>query len=230
MNFADFVTELNYQYRTSTLFINEAYLENSEFKHSVSTTDSQFVFKRCKIFPTDIYISFRGTESLNDAMIDVQCGSEIPAYGNEESSIRVHSGFYKAYCSVREQIRKLIAYGTNETDPRYNRYFISGHSLGGALALLCALDIQYHNPEATIILLTIGQPKVGNRAFSESTNRRLQNYYRVVNGDDCVPKFPWSYSHTGELIEIGEKHWWKPFSLEDHFRANYIRELLKIPG
>jgi triacylglycerol lipase len=222
MKFSQFVRDLNYQFQISTLFINEAYLEDSEFKTHEGSTDTQFVFKQCPVFPTDVYLAFRGTESFRDALTDIQCGSEIPAYGNEESSIRVHSGFYKAYCSVREKIKNLISETPNA------RIFISGHSLGGALALLCALDIQYHNPEATIFLLTIGQPKVGNQAFVDSTNRRLSDYYRVTNGDDGVPKFPITYRHAGELIEVGEKHWWKPISLEDHFRANYIRELLKI--
>jgi predicted lipase len=109
-----------------------------------------------------------------------------------------------------------------------DRFFISGHSLGGALALLCSLDIQYnYSTDREIFTVTLGQPRTGNQAFKNSTNRRLKNYYRFVNGDDVVPKVPkLGYAHAGELVPIGEKHWYKVFSIEDHLMANYLRILL----
>jgi predicted lipase len=224
MTLEEFIVADDYQFQKMTMLTNEAYLEDSEYKYHEASTDTQYVWCGDLAMTNDLFISFRGTESMRDLITDCQCDMLTPAYGNEESRVRVHSGFYLAYLSVRESI--LRRFENVRTDA--TRLFISGHSLGGALALLCALDIQYHHPATEIFLLTIGQPKVGNRSFAESTNRRLSNYFRIVNGDDIVPKIPFTYSHAGQLTEVGEQHWWKPASLEDHFRANYIRRLLAM--
>jgi triacylglycerol lipase len=41
--------------------------------------------------------------------------------------------------------------------------FVTGHSLGGALAVLAAVDIKHNiSPESEVILYTYGQPRVGN--------------------------------------------------------------------
>lgn len=202
-------------------FTNTAYFKNSEFIHRNEKTDTQFVFKKVD---NNYFISFAGTESFKDIFTDTNIDKMCVAYNNTNSNIHVHEGFYKAYLSVRESIHDLIMNHLQDDD----RFFISGHSLGGALALLCSLDIQYnYGADREIFTVTLGQPRTGNQAFKNSTNRRLKNYYRFVNGDDVVPKVPkLGYAHAGELVPIGEKHWYKVFSIEDHLMANYLRILL----
>ncbi len=221
MKFEDFKNAEQDNFNTLLFFTNTAYFKNSEFIHRNEKTDTQFVFKKVD---NNYFISFAGTESIRDIITDISIGKHCVAYNNTNSNIRIHDGFYKAYLSVRESIHDLIMSHLQDGD----RFFIGGHSLGGALALLCSLDIQYnYGADREIFTVTLGQPRTGNQAFKNSTNRRLKNYYRFVNGDDFAPKMPkLGYAHAGELIHIGKKHWYKPFSIEDHLMANYLRILL----
>jgi hypothetical protein len=88
--------------------------------------------------------------------------------------------------------------------------FITGHSLGGALAALAGA-YAYTNAlvQATGILdslrgiYTFGQPMIGNPQFAAKLQGTLgQNLFRHVYGRDIVPRLPpWtmgSYAHVGE--------------------------------
>lgn len=221
MNLKEFVAEMPYEFNNMVYFINEAYLDDSPYKYSLPSTDTQFVQKT---IDSDFYLAFRGTESFKDLMNDLNFGSVTFAYDNQASEIRLYDGFYYPYRSVRSEIINRLH------ESKSKRVFISGHSLGGALAVLCAVDIHYNFPHLRdkIFLMTVGQPAVGNRAFAQSTDNRLNNYFRIVNGNDFVPKFPPSMYHCGQLTEIGNKHWWKPISIDDHMKVNYIRPLLSM--
>jgi len=87
---------------------------------------------------------------------------------------KVHHGFVKAYASVRlqlhKEIRKALSVGNIKT------ILFTGHSLGGALAVVAALDIRLHYADEAykFNLITLGQPRVGNHAFSAAFKLHLQ--------------------------------------------------------
>ena len=224
MEYQEFLQTEYDDFQQSLFFANESYFKDSEYLYKNPKTDTQFVFKKKD---NCIYISFRGTESFKDVMIDTSISKQTIAYDNSTSPIRVHKGFYDAYLSVRQVVLDLVGKNYEFGD----KFFISGHSLGGALALICALDIKYHFDfidENELFVVTLGQPRVGNESFCNSTNRRLPNYFRFRNGNDIVPTFPkFGYEHCGKLIEIGDKKWYAPLSFEQHLSANYMRLLLK---
>jgi triacylglycerol lipase len=170
-----------------------------------------------KKFNNDWYICFRGTDSFLDLLTNINFSSLAIAYGNHKSKIRIHRGFYIAYRSVREQILNRLKSDLKSD----SKIFISGHSLGASLAVLCSLDIVYNIQQDNVFCLSAGQPKLGNKYFCESTNKRLKNYYRIVNGNDVVTKLPpfIFYKHCGELVEIGEKKF--ILRLSDHNKSEY---------
>ncbi|HEY9762487.1 MAG TPA: lipase family protein [Trichocoleus sp.] len=211
-------------------------------------TDTQ-----CAILPdgSGITIVFRGSESsydwdtnlntqqeraefdqkiIQDAIVDSQEKDKVYPYeGGSSSGALMHQGFVAAYFSVRDEIHDYI----KKSQP-ISTAVITGHSLGGALATLCAVDVQYNFSDKiqTIEVYTFGSPKVGNDGFRESFNRRVPNSYRFVHGMDIVPELPrwWQggYQHVDKEFRIGQR-----FSLnflssrfKDHAIARYI-EVLK---
>ena len=116
----------------------------------------------------------------------------------------VHRGFKGALDEVWHDLEDHISY-----QQRKNRkIWMTGHSLGAALATLAA--DRYGNVQG---LYTYGSPRVGDRNFKEDFN---VNAYRFVNHSDIVTKVPPAsmYCHVGELKYID-----RDGILHDHIRS-----------
>lgn len=120
----------------------------------------------------------------------------------------VHAGFMTSWKNTRCTIVPHVEKALNE-HPDYELVLV-GHSLGGAVAALAALEFQARGwtPHVT----TFGEPRIGNRALNEFIDKRfdlnstnLDNalYRRVTHVDDPVPLLPlqeWGYRmHAGEI-------------------------------
>lgn len=197
-------------------------------------SDTQGIFGEA--YGNTFVIGFRGSEEtgLWDWITDLKFIQQVYPYGEKkDSKVRVHFGFISAYKSVREAIHNEV-----KKTP-HSRIICTGHSLGGALATLCALDIQYNFPDKEVSCYTYGSPKVGNSRFVESFNRRVPNTFRFVNSADSVPKLPpGRYEHVGVLYHIGRQVSAGLDDLvdklvdkvEDHFPHNYIQSLREMFG
>ena len=99
----------------------------------------------------------------------------------------VHEGFYKAYLSVKDLIAPLLSVIVGKY-PNSSIYF-TGHSLGGGLAVLAALDFDslYHAKLAPVY--TFGKPRIGNIKFASNFDQKLKAY-RVVHKNDIFPTLP----------------------------------------
>ena len=88
--------------------------------------------------------------------------------------------------------------------------FVTGHSLGGALALFAALDIK-KTFAREVTLYTYGQPRVGNKVFSDYVFSFLdESYVRLVNSNDPVPKVPptdYNFKHAGNEVWYNGAKW-----------------------
>lgn len=121
----------------------------------------------------------------------------------------VHSGFMTSWrntrCTVVPHVEKAL-----KEYPGYELVLV-GHSLGGAVAVLAALEFQARGwtPHVT----TFGEPRVGNLALNKFIDERFQLnatttedslYRRVTHVDDPVPLLPleeWGYRmHAGEIF------------------------------
>ena len=167
---------------------------------------------------THAVLSFRGTEvptllslasttgsvwarawgQLKDLLTDANIAQDAWIGGGS-----VHSGFRRAFASVEKQLYEALHALSPEA--RANLY-ITGHSLGGALATLAASRFGCR------MVATFGSPRVGNREFAKSF--ALQNagkYFRVFNRSDIVARVPAPirFRHCGIPIFIthqGEIH------------------------
>lgn len=105
-------------------------------------------------------------------------------YGNKDSPIRIHSGFLAGYISLRSEVHNIVKQDTTSTG-----FVFCGHSLGGALARLGAVDVQY-NFNKEVVVYTLGAPNVGNKEFEESFNKRIKHSVFYINDGDPVPEVP----------------------------------------
>lgn len=171
-----------------------------------------------------LIITFRGSDNANNWRSNLMFRKKIVPYNNTASKIRVHSGFINAYKSpdMRGKIHSFIT-----GDIR--RVRICGHSFGGAMAILCGVDLEYNFPDREYEVITYGAPRLGNDAFVKSYNRRVVNTLRVENGNDIVTKLPlafWGFRHAGAKVHVGLPRVLGAFSFADHYPHAYLGNIV----
>ena len=133
-------------------------------------------------------LAFRGTESLfsepADWLTNLNTGLEIPEWlpASGDEPPKAHRGFLRAY----ETVRPTILAAVEDIEP--HRVYVTGHSQGGALATLAALDIQTHYPDVWVTMYNFGSPRVGDAAFASLYDRTVRDSHRVVHEGDRVPE------------------------------------------
>ena len=152
-------------------------------------------------------IAFRGTQTQLEWWRNLQATQRDysdPLTGNYYG--KVHRGYFKI---VREQISSALIETVRQLDPTVPCY-VTGHSLGGAVATLSAMEIALNVPEIReqIQLYTYAAPRIGDRDFAEAHSQLIPNSYRVVNLSDSVPLVPpieiknkfttANYAHVGQ--------------------------------
>lgn len=145
------------------------------------------------------FIAFRGSSDVADWIADFDF---IPApYAPVAGFGQVHAGFQDIYGCVRASIAANLAAATSGC----SQILITGHSLGAALAVLAAPDIDQGMPPNTIEprLTTFGGPRVGVPDFKAAFDAAIECCYRVVNFLDIVPLVPPApYVHVGAEIAV----------------------------
>lgn len=126
-------------------------------------------------------VAFRGTQEIKDWITNLDSATvDVTSRQSSSNAVlgKVHKGFDKAFKSVESQINDLLE--GDENLPLY----ISGHSLGGALATLAT----WYLPGTKLAACyTFGAPRAGDTGLR---NRYRTPIYRIVNGADPVPFVP----------------------------------------
>ncbi|KAL2610682.1 hypothetical protein R1flu_029255 [Riccia fluitans] len=110
----------------------------------------------------------------------------------------VHSGFYSAYhnTTLREGVVKGVQAILATRDDLGT--IVTGHSMGGAMASLCALDLAANFGLKDLKVITFGQPRIGNSIFAAAYYALVPNTVRMTHNHDIVPHLPPYYTLLGE--------------------------------
>lgn len=139
-----------------------------------------------------VIVAFRGTlppswqswPSVLDWLQDLMCEPEscpnLPG--------KVHTGFCDAtsalIADVAAAVKRLNPAGTKAV-------YVTGHSLGGAMASLGAWILQAQPYDISIAqVVTFASPKPGDGAFQRAYQKVFTNQLRYENYDDLVPLLP----------------------------------------
>ena len=144
----------------------------------IETYDSNGTQAILVSFRQHLVLAFRGTESTSIKDIKADAKAVKTAC---ESGGKVHSGFKEAYEEVALDIEETLSQEEYAEIP----LFITGHSLGGALATIAAKRLTHRGGLAACY--TFGSPRVGDEKWIASIKTPI---YRVVNAADCVTMLP----------------------------------------
>uniref|UniRef100_A0A0N5C7C0 Lipase_3 domain-containing protein n=1 Tax=Strongyloides papillosus TaxID=174720 RepID=A0A0N5C7C0_STREA len=173
--------------------IKEAYKNEEDYSlFNNQTTTCDRVNNTCFYYSItsekrkEIIIVFRGTKT-NEQLVEEGIDSLIG--GNDFFGLGVVNYYFdKASNALWPSIVKLFQ---NEEYKDYKVY-VTGHSLGGALAALCAAKIRVKNFRKSneIFLYTFGQPRIGSSKFAFNFDKLVPNSWRVIHRMDIVPHLP----------------------------------------
>jgi triacylglycerol lipase len=139
------------------------------------------------------FITFAGSDPL-------KFEDWITDFDAVQSPADLHSGFANAVETVWPVIQAAIANRPKPGEP----LFFTGHSLGGALAILAAARAALEPSVRTTMVYTFGSPRNGGAAFFNSYPLG-NSTFRLVHGTDIVPTVPpvqpGDYRHVGETIQ-----------------------------
>ena len=175
-----------------------------------------------------VIVCYRGTETTNLAhwMADAEIGSESStlALADGATRVRVHAGFYRnVRATFADVVRELTAAAEGRSlanrattlDHPLQALYITGHSLGGAMALLFALMVSDHPLYRAIAsrlraVYTFGQPLA--LAAPPSVLPALEaKVFRHVALRDPVPGLPpakWGrFNHVGKEYRFARGEW-----------------------
>ncbi|MFH8617924.1 lipase family protein [Streptomyces sp. NPDC017979] len=196
-----------------------------------------------------IVTAFRGTEPVQ--IRDWLSDANTPPWPGPAMTGYVHYGFGAALDSVYPEVRDAIA----EFRDGEQTVWFTGHSLGGALAMLASCQLYLEKPKVRADgVYTFGQPRTCDRILAAAANQGFKDrFYRFVNNNDIVPQLPPepAYTHVDAVRYFdakGKLHTATPLlpglvdrargltadafapasdGVRDHFITNYIAVLEK---
>lgn len=177
-----------------------------------------------------INVSLPGTRNFQDALRDFDC------WKSKEEKGHVHIGFQKCADSLIPEINDAIEKLRKRYPDTRIRVSLSGHSMGGSIAMILANRLS-NRPEIEIVsVYTFGSPKTFDK--EEATNYAQkglsQKTWRIINKSDFVSLIPdkclsTSYQHTGNLVYVSSNDSvWKNPSHESMQKDQSSYSLLSI--
>ncbi|NEQ43181.1 MAG: lipase family protein [Leptolyngbya sp. SIOISBB] len=186
-------------------------------------TDTQaFIFRK----EQHIVLVFRGSQQAADWSTNFKFRMKQFAFMNTAQEAvppegEVHRGFHDAWQSVEDNIlAQLRHWWTPES-----QLWVTGHSLGGALATLAATSLEYQGFTVSG-LYTFGQPRVGDWAFTREVNERMgDRMFRYVNNNDIVPLTPPQFNPLNPGRLYGHMGQFRYFSFRGKlFEKSYLTQ------
>lgn len=150
-------------------------------------------------------VVFRGTDDFYDILHDINILFTQTKIGT------VHRGFYAAFQTIHPIIKHKIETCTK-------KIFFTGHSLGAAIATICAAHYINKSP----ILVTFGSPKIGRKDFVQYTQQI--HHIRWTNKKDLICQVPPWLFHFGEKRKL---NFGSIFTLKTNHKIQEYYSLIK---
>lgn len=209
--------EFNYELAKTLLNLSaEAYNDEDKFDLSGENIEKLYCFSDTKLESMAyltyssvfncLMVGFRGTSNPNSLIRDIVAIKETYPKGKYPALFtpKVHKGALQAYLALRDEVFSKIKVELKSRN--INTLYVTGHSLGGALATICAYDCQSEFPDVEVGMYNFGSIRTGNLPFAMKYNKLVPNTYRIVNNEDFGARFPkLLYKHVGKLVFISNR-------------------------
>lgn len=203
-----------------------SFYDNYIYVNETKSKSSFYIFYN----NTNIDICFKGTSNLKDVYVNLNiCPSSFI-----NKNIKIHSGYLYKYLSLKEVLIENINNICNNKNNNIKEITFNGHSSGGAIANIAALDISFLYKEIYINCITFGSPKIGNKYFVDEYNKNIKKSIRVVNTNDIIQYLPpFIYKHNHKPLMINTNRRFNIFKLYSYFKyihqiSTYVKKIVNV--
>ncbi|MFI5457961.1 MAG: hypothetical protein ACHRXM_21180 [Isosphaerales bacterium] len=191
----------------------------------------------------DVVIAIRGTEGIDEWITDaefllVTCPFLTGAGLTEDGFTAMYNSLRIGAAAGSPSVVSSMA--TLPFNQPVSSVTICGHSMGGALVTLLALDMAANTPFKDPTVYTYASPRTGDPSFATIYNKVVKNTFRVTNRLDLVPKLPFTppYEHVDllyelipiQLLPLPPKILLKPTIACQHVIESYLHLLSLVSG
>jgi len=155
----------------------------------------------------DVVIAIRGTEGIQEWVHDaeflqVPCPFLATAGQTEDGFTAMYESLATGVDPGSPSVVKALA--TLPFTRPVSSLTICGHSMGGSLATLLALDVAANTTFKDPTVYTYASPRTGDSSFASKYNQAIKNTFRIANRMDIVPKLPMppGYEHVLAINEV----------------------------
>lgn len=155
----------------------------------------------------DVVIVIRGTEGIEEWIHDAQflmipCPFLADAGHTEDGFTAMYLSMTTTIATGSASVTKALS--TVRFPKPVSSLTICGHSLGGALATLLALDVAANTNYKNLVVYTYASPRTGGPQFAAKYNDVVPETFRVAGRLDLVPKLPLppAYDHVLGLYDL----------------------------
>eukprot|EP00933_Yihiella_yeosuensis_P051784 TRINITY_DN49750_c0_g1_i1.p1 TRINITY_DN49750_c0_g1~~TRINITY_DN49750_c0_g1_i1.p1 ORF type:complete len:401 (+),score=33.70 TRINITY_DN49750_c0_g1_i1:42-1244(+) len=171
------------------------------FSGQLSNDDQIFGFGAVEDDRKRIVMGFRGTSTIIQLTSELSHHALIPLPYTNTGDALINEFFITAVELVWGDVVTVYE-NAHKSCGADCKLYVTGHSLGAALAAVVALHLVHRLPPPLHpILYTFGQPRVGNLATAQMMDAACPHYYRVVAGADPIPHVP--LCDTGSYTSYG---------------------------
>ncbi|MCA9560514.1 MAG: lipase family protein [Myxococcales bacterium] len=178
---------------------------------------------------TYLIVSVRGTKNWKDFGTDA--GAKKDSKRFKAVDARVHSGFAAHADALADFVARTV-----QAEKGSRKLYLTGHSLGGAVAALLAYDLQVNRGVQVDGVMTFGAPRVGGQGWASKYDRVLKTRtWRWINRHDPVPHVPsgnkWKHVGKRHIVRKRTIHFDAgstpdaDFASSDHKMLQYLRRL-----
>ena len=143
--------------------------------------EGTFAYAAYNSLTNAIVVAFRGSHNYINGLFDIDF--YLVPFTDGPEGAQVHTGFLDSYLGLQTQVISGVAELLAKY-PQTEEIHVVGHSLGGAMATLGALDLKKKLlPKQPFKFYTFGAPRVGNEAFSDYVFSVFPDggYHRIVH-------------------------------------------------
>lgn len=209
---------LAYQALRAYSSIKLLWLEHPAFDH-VMEFDIKHTRGFCFLYQGRAHIAFRGTQDAVNWMRNFQvCRTRATPFR--------HRGFVNSLAVAKPTIDRWLDSLPASRDGGKPPLVLTGHSLGGAMAILAAYDYAVDRRNVAAVV-TFGAPAVGKEDFVDKYNDLLGGRtWRVESSNDIVPRLchAFGYRHVGRNYALEDDHFNQLTIVADRILARAVGE------